>query len=175
MKKYIKEILYWVIIGAAGMLLGYCINTFLIVNATVPSGSMENTIMTGDHIYGNRFAYTKSDPQRYDIVIFYFPDDEKQIFIKRVIGLPGETVNIIDGKVYINDSDTPLRDDFIREPMLGSFGPFQVPEGHYFMLGDNRNTSMDSRFWKNPYVAKDKILGKGIFCYWPLSDIGTFK
>lgn len=76
----------------------------IVINARIPSPSMENTIMTGDQIFGNRLAYVKSDPQRYDIVIFYYPDDEKQKFIKRVIGLPGETVTIRDGKVYINDS-----------------------------------------------------------------------
>lgn len=84
----------------------------IVINARIPSPSMENTIMTGDQIFGNRLAYVKSDPQRYDIVIFYYPDDEKQKFIKRVIGLPGETVTIRDGKVYINDSTEPLRDDF---------------------------------------------------------------
>ena len=75
----------------------------IVINARIPSPSMENTIMTGDQIFGNRLAYVKSDPQRYDIVIFYYPDDEKQKFIKRVIGLPGETVQIMDdGSIYIN-------------------------------------------------------------------------
>ena len=81
----------------------------IVINARIPSPSMENTIMTGDQIFGNRLAYVKSDPQRYDIVIFYYPDDEKQKFIKRVIGLPGETVTIRDGKVYINDSTERFR------------------------------------------------------------------
>ena len=93
----------------------------IVINARIPSPSMENTIMTGDQIFGNRLAYVKSDPQRYDIVIFYYPDDEKQKFIKRVIGLPGETVTIRDGKVYINDSTEPLRDDFCPETPVGDF------------------------------------------------------
>ena len=101
----------------------------IVINARIPSPSMENTIMTGDQIFGNRLAYVKSDPQRYDIVIFYYPDDEKQKFIKRVIGLPGETVTIRDGKVYINDSTEPLRDDFCPETPVGDFGPYEVPEG----------------------------------------------
>ena len=117
----------------------------------------------------------KSDPQRYDIVIFYYPDDEKQKFIKRVIGLPGETVTIRDGKVYINDSTEPLRDDFCPETPVGDFGPYEVPEGCYFMLGDNRNVSKDSRYWLNPYVEKDKIIGKAFLRYWPLNKISMIE
>jgi len=112
----------------------------IVINARIPSPSMENTIMTGDQIFGNRLAYVKSDPQRYDIVIFYYPDDEKQKFIKRVIGLPGETVTIRDGKVYINDSTDPLSDDF-SPGNTGSayFGPYGGAGGLLLMLGDNRN------------------------------------
>ena len=92
------------------------------------------------------------------------------MFIKRVIGLPGETVNIIDGKVYINDSQVPLDDSFTPETPQGSFGPYEVPEGCYFMLGDNRENSEDSRFWVNKYVQEDKILGKVYFRYFPSLD-----
>ena len=147
----------------------------IVINARIPSPSMENTIMTGDQIFGNRLAYVKSDPQRYDIVIFYYPDDEKQKFIKRVIGLPGETVTIRDGKVYINESTEPLRDDFCPETPVGDFGPYEVPEGCYFMLGDNRNVSKDSRYWLNPYVEKDKIIGKAFLRYWPLNKISLIE
>ena len=133
---------------------------------------MENTIMTGDQIFGNRLAYVKSDPQRYDIVIFYYPDDEKQKFIKRVIGLPGETVTIRDGKVYINDSTEPLRDDFCPETPVGDFGPYEVPEGCYFMLGDNRNNSEDSRHNGMGLVNSDRIVGKLWFTISPWKKIG---
>ena len=101
--------------------------------------------------------------------------DEKQKFIKRVIGLPGETVTIRDGKVYINDSTEPLRDDFCPETPVGDFGPYEVPEGCYFMLGDNRNVSKDSRYWLNPYVEKDKIIGKAFLRYWPLNKISLIE
>ena len=103
--EYLKMIIFVVIFVLA-------VNNFLIINAKIPSESMENTIMTGDRIFGNRLAYVLGDPERYDIVIFRYPDDESQLFIKRVIGLPGETVEIIDGKVYIDGSDTPLDDSF---------------------------------------------------------------
>ena len=98
-------------------------------------------IKMGDRIFGNRLAYINKDPQRFDIVIFKYPDDETQLFIKRVIGLPGETVEIRDGKVYIDGAETPLDDSFTPEPPQGNWGPEVVPEGSYFMLGDNRNRS----------------------------------
>ena len=79
----------------------------VVINARIPSPSMEKTIMTGDQLFGNRLAYWRDGPERYDIIIFYFPDDESQRFIKRVIGLPGETVEIRSGKVYIDGSDHP--------------------------------------------------------------------
>ena len=100
-------------------------------------------------------------------MIFKYPDDETQLFIKRVIGLPGETVEIRDGKVYIDGSETPLDDSFTPEPPQGDWGPEVVPEGSYFMLGDNRNRSKDSRFWTNTFVKKEKILGKAVLRYFP--------
>ena len=158
--EYVKMIIFVVVFVLV-------VNNFLIINAKIPSESMENTIMTGDRIFGNRLAYLLGDPERYDIVIFRYPDDESQLFIKRVIGLPGETVEIIDGKVYIGGTETPLDDSFTPETPTGNYGPFTVPEGCYFMLGDNRNNSRDSRFWQNPYVEEDKILGKAVLRYFP--------
>ena len=135
---------------------------------------MKNTIMIGDQIFGNRLAYKFEDPQRFDIVIFRYPDNEEQLFIKRIIGLPEETVNIKKGKVYINDSKEPLNDSFCFEtPLDADNGVYRVPKNSYFLLGDNRNLSMDSRFWINKYVNKNKILGKAVLCYWPFHRIKT--
>ena len=138
------------------------VNSVVLINAKIPSESMEKTIMTGDRIFGFRLAYGLNldffgheiskkikDPERFDIVIFKYPDDESKLFIKRVIGLPGEKVQIKDGKVYINDSEIPLDDSFVPEKPRGSFGPYEVPENSYFVLGDNRNHSKDSRCWKS--------------------------
>lgn len=158
--EYIKMIIFVVVVVLI-------VNNFLLINARVPSESMEKTIMTGDRFFGNRLAYLFDAPERFDIVVFKYPDDESQLFVKRVIGLPGETVEIKDGKVYINGSETPLDDSFTPETPTGDYGPYVVPEGSYFMLGDNRNHSGDSRFWKQPYVEKEKIVGKAIFRYFP--------
>lgn len=162
-----QEIAEWVVVIVLAVIFAVVINTFFLVNALVPSASMENTVMTGDRLFGNRLAYIKEDPRRGDIVIFKYPDDEKQLFIKRVIGLPGETVQVIDGKVYINYCDEPLNEPYLAQEMLGDFGPYEVPEGAYFMMGDNRNYSADSRFWTNKFVYKDKILGKAWLQYYP--------
>ncbi|MDO4614042.1 MAG: signal peptidase I [Lachnospiraceae bacterium] len=170
-----REILEYVGMIGAVVVIAFLLETFIVINARIPSASMENTIMTSDRIFGNRLAYINDDPKRYDIVIFKYPDDESQLFIKRVIGLPGETVEIIDGKVYINNSAEPLDDSFCPETPEGDFGPYVVPEGSYFMLGDNRNHSRDSRYWDNTFVSKDAILGKTIFRYWPITEIGTIS
>ena len=150
-------------------------NNFIIVNALIPSESMEDTIMTGDRIFGNRLSYLVSEPERGDIIIFKYPDDEKQLFIKRVIGLPGDMVDIRIGKVYINNSEIPLDEPYLPESMIGGYGPYEVPEGNYFVMGDNRNRSKDSRLWDNKYVRKDQIEGKATFRYFPFNTMGTIK
>ena len=163
----LKEIWSWVKTIALALALAFFINSFIIVNATVPTGSMENTIMPNDRIIALRLSYLFGEPDRGDIAVFKYPDDESVLYVKRVIGLPGDTVNIIDGKVYINDNTEPLEDIYIKETAYGTYGPYNVPEGHYFMMGDNRNESLDSRYWINTYVEEDKMLGKVYFRYWP--------
>lgn len=168
-----REILSYVILLAvvAGVVL--IINTFFLINAKIPSGSMENTIMENDQIFGNRLAYKLGgDPQRMDIIIFKYPDDESKLFIKRIIGLPGETVEVVDGRVYINGSNTSIDDSFCKETPLGDFGPYTVPADSYFVMGDNRNHSNDSRLWTNKFVRRDQIVGKAFLRYWPLNKIG---
>ena len=168
----IWEYIRIIIVVAVAVLL---VNNFLLINARIPSESMQNTIMVGDQIFGNRLAYKRADPKRYDIIIFRYPDDESQLFIKRIIGLPGETIQIVDGKVYVEGQEAPLDDSFIPEPMEGSFGPYTVPDNGYFVLGDNRNHSMDSRFWQNTFVTKEEILGKAELRYFPFTKIGFVR
>jgi signal peptidase I len=164
------EVVSWVKLVVFAVLFALFINQFVIVNASVPSGSMENTIMTNDRIVAFRLSYLFAEPQRFDIVVFRFPDNEEKLYVKRIIGLPGETVLIADGRVYIDDSETPLRDGFVKAAPYGDFGPYDVPEDCYFMLGDNRGTSDDSRKWENKYVNRGKILGKVVFRYYPSFD-----
>lgn len=170
-KGLIGEILGYLIPIALAVIVAMLLKTFVFANAVVPTGSMLNTIQEKDRIIASRLAYNNEDPQRYDVVIFKYPDNENQIFVKRIIGLPGETVEIVNGVVYVTKTDgeiIQLDDSFVTnaEP-IGDYGPFNVPEDCYFMLGDNRNESHDSRFWTNKYVHKDKILGKVMFKYFP--------
>lgn len=167
-----KEIFEWVKIIVSAALIAFVLNTFIIANSEVPSGSMENTIMTGDRVIGSRLSYRFEDPKRGDIAIFRFPDNEKIYYVKRIIGLPGENVDIVDGKVYINGSDEPLDEPYIREPMIPEAPMhFEVPENSYFMMGDNRNYSMDARRWENTYVKREKIIAKVLFRYFPKPGI----
>jgi signal peptidase I len=128
---------------------------------------MEDTVMTQDRVFAFRLSYLFENPQRGDIVVFPLPDDESQNYLKRIIGLPGETVEIKDGKVYINNSEEPLAEDYLKEKPTGDYGPYEIPENSYFMLGDNRNISLDSRFWERTFVKKNKIMGKVLLRYYP--------
>lgn len=165
----LREIVEWAGVIIAALVFSLFINFCIIVNATVPTSSMETTIMTGDRVVGLRLSYSFSEPERGDIIIFKYPDDEKVLYIKRIIGMPGETVEVHDGGVYI---DGKLLDEpYLTVVTEGDFGPYVVPEGHYFMMGDNRNCSLDSRYWKNTFLSRDKIVGKAIFRYFPSFQI----
>jgi signal peptidase I len=163
-----KDIASWAKTIVFAVLVAAVFNNLIIVNATVPTGSMMDNIMPKDRIVAFRLSYLFSEPKRFDIVVFRFPDNRQVLYVKRIIGLPGDTVTIRGGKVYINDSAEPLPDHFVKEPPREEdVGPYQVPEGHYFMMGDNRNSSADSRVWENTYVVKSDILGKVLFKYFP--------
>lgn len=171
-----SEIFSWIQIILAAVIIAFFLNTFIIANSIVPSGSMERTIMTGDRVIGSRLSYRFSEPKRGDIAIFYFPDDDSLFYVKRIIGLPGDTVDIRDGAVYLNGSQTPLEEPYLNEPM--EYEPdmhFEVPENSYFMMGDNRNHSSDARYWRNTFVSKDKLVAKVMLRYWPLTEIGLIK
>lgn len=168
----IKEIISWAVVLVLAFIIGNCLNKYVLLKAEIPSGSMENTLKVGDRVFGFRLAYLFSKPERGDIVMFDFPDDESTLYVKRIIGLPGETVEIVDGKVYVwndenGESKTLLEEDYLKETPVGSYGPYEVPEGCYFMMGDNRNNSWDSRKWQNKYVSEEKIKCKVWFRYKP--------
>ena len=164
-----REIWEWVKILVTAAAIAFVLNTFIIANSKVPSGSMENTIMTGDRVIGSRLSYLFDEPKRGDIVIFKHPTgpgNEVTTLVKRVIGLPGETVDIKDGKVYINGEE--LEEPYLKEPMDPEEEfHVEVKEGCYLMLGDNRNHSADARSWSEPNVSKDEIMAKVYFRYFP--------
>ena len=181
---FVEELISWIKSFVIMFAVALFLTQFIIINAVIPSGSMEDTIMTHDRLIGARFSYWFSEPERGDIVIFHYPVDEKKIYIKRIIGLPGETVRLDNGLIYIDDSEEPLQEGYLKEEwdVLNTDFEFHVPEGSYLMLGDNRNWSEDARYWADnaideglavtpeeaeqyTYVRKEKILGKAIFTY----------
>lgn len=179
-----KEFFSWVKIIIIAIALAFTINNVIIINANVPSGSMENTIMTDSRMIGLRTAYWFKKPQRGEVIIFKYPDDERQTYVKRVIGMPGEKVTIRDGEIYINDSKEPLVENYLKEDWVWKNGSdesggemvFQVPEESYFVLGDNRNNSKDSRLWVTTnYVKESQIIAKAEFVYWPWVRKGILK
>ena len=167
-KPKLAEALDLVIVCVITLIVGLLLNHFIILVGFVPSGSMENLIMINDQILANRTAYWNEEPQRGDIVVFYAPDEKAAgntvHYVKRIIGLPGETVTIDQGLIYI---DGKLLDEsaYLEFPTRSGDGEYKVPEGHYFMLGDHRTDSADSRVWRNKYVPLEDIQGKVFLKY----------
>ncbi len=153
-------------------LIAILVVIFVVQPVKVEGTSMEPRLEPRDRIFVNKFVYYLSDVNRGDIVVFWYPKDKTKSFIKRVIGLPGETVEVRSGVVYLNDEKLP-------EPYLaGEFDnesyPLQVvPSDQYFVLGDHRNSSNDSRDWG--FVPEQNIFGEAVFRYWPLSKLGLIR
>lgn len=138
----------------------------------IPSSSMEHTIEVNNVVFSTRYDVKEEDIERFDILVFVPPDEPDITYIKRVIGLPGETIEVKDGNVYADG--VQLDDSFVKgfQNHVGD-GLYEVPEGCYFFLGDNRNNSKDSRFWENPYVPIEDIQAKAKCILFPFSDVGS--
>lgn len=162
----INEILDWLKPITLAFFIAYIVTNFLIINTVVPSESMEKTINTGDRVITNRLAYIYDIPKRGDIIVFPSPDDDT-ILVKRVIGLPGETINIVDGEIYVNDEI--LIEEYVSSKINDKTknSEYTVPDNSVFVMGDNREFSFDSRYWHHKYVEIDNILGKVVFRYYP--------
>jgi len=180
-KSKIRE--YAEAIGIA-ILIAFFIRSFVVQAFKIPSGSMKPTLLIGDHILVNRFIYgikipyfrktvlPVGDPKRGDVVVFIYPEDRSKDFIKRVVGIGGDTIEIRNKKIYLNslpDNDTHgvYTDDFIIPGSIqprDNFGPVTVPRGSIFVMGDNRDQSYDSRFWG--FVDLKDVLGKAFIIYW---------
>jgi len=171
----LREIFLWLKALTLGFVFVFFMRNVVIVQATVPTASMNPTIPTEARIIGSRLSYIFSEPERFDVVAFESPDGTKTSYVKRIIGLPGEIVEIIDGQVFINESDMPLDEWYLLEPPAWiSLTPqrFYVPEGHFFVMGDHRNNSRDSRGlggdpWENLFIPLENILGRIIIVYFP--------
>lgn len=162
-----------ILIFLMALALALVVKTFLVDSRVVPSASMYPTIEVGDRVLVNKLSYVwDREPQRGDIVIFKAPEEmqSNSDLLKRVIGLPGETIYIHDGTVYIDD--IPLEEDYLNERPNYEYGPVTVPEDCYFMLGDNRNNSVDAHRWQEAFTPEEDIKGKVFFRYWPLYRIG---
>ena len=172
------------------VILALFIRTFVVQAFKIPTGSMENNLLIGDHLLVNKFVFGPSasslertllpmgEVHRGDVIVFKYPVDPERDFIKRVIGLPGETLEMRAKKIYINC--TPLDEPYVHflEPPTTSseftealssdlrerYGPVTVPAGHYFMMGDNRDNSQDSRYWG--FLPRENIKGKALLIYW---------
>jgi signal peptidase I len=144
---------------------------FIIQPFAIPSGSMEPTLLVGDKLFVNKFIYRFKPIHRFDVIVFKYPQNPKVDYIKRVIALEGETVQLIDGKVYINGQ--PIEENHKMYPSYDNFGPVKVPQGHLFVLGDNRGNSEDSRYFG--FVPVQNVLGKAFLIYWPPGRIGIIR
>jgi len=130
---------------------------------------MRPTLVNGERLVVNKFLYRFRAPERGEIIVFRYPRDPSRDFIKRVIAVPGDTVEIKEGRVFVNGQ--LLNENYILEKTRGSYPLSTVPEGHVFVMGDNRNNSEDSRFRDVGFVSKDMIKGKAIVVFWPLDHL----
>lgn len=176
-KSIVREYTETIIIA---VILALFVNTFVFQAFKIPTGSMEDNLLIGDHIIANKFIYGPAsidleklllpikDIKRRDVIVFKYPEDPSRDFIKRVIGLPGDKVQIKGKQVYINDEPLEENYKFHKYPSFRSasenYGPVTVPENCYFLLGDNRDNSRDSRYWG--YVPRSLIKGRALIVYW---------
>ena len=153
-------------------LIALVIRTFILQIFYIPSGSMIPTLLPKDRIIGLMFTYRFREPQRYDVIIFKYPEDPSKNFVKRLIGLPGETVKIRGGQVFINEKPLDMT-GYTTVPDDCYFGPVTVPAHEYFVMGDNRPNSADSRVWG--FLPRENVMGTGWFRIWPPSRVGFYR
>lgn len=180
----------WIESIIVAFLLAMVIRAFVVQAFKIPTGSMRMTLIEGDLILVNKFIYgarvpftnwrlpVVREPKRGDVVVFIYPEDKKKDFIKRLVGLPGETIEIKGGSIYVNDK--PATEQIFNQIYYYNRGEFAsdgqkvvVPKDSYFVLGDNSTSSKDSRYWG--FVPKDDLLGKAIIIYWPVQRIRIIR
>ena len=176
MRYWIKE---WVEPIIVAVILALIIRTWVVQAFKIPTGSMRPTLVEGDRILVSKFIYKFKEPQRGDVIVFRSPEDKKKDFIKRLVGLSGETVEISNGTILINNKAVET-ESVIRERYYynrGDYGvkdePVTVPEDSYYALGDNSISSRDSRYWG--YLPKKYLIGKAFLIYWPPTRIRLIR
>ena len=165
-----KEILKSAVELIIWLAILYILMNYVIMSCHIPSASMEPTLMTNDRLIANRLT---DDYHRGDIAIFEFHEDVKEkYYVKRIIGEPGDHIDIKEDGVYVNNEK--LNEDYVVNGMTFQEElSFDVPENCYFMMGDNRDNSFDSRYWQNPYIKRSDIIAKPWVRFWPLNSIGV--
>lgn len=179
-----RENLWLEVVKTLGLsaILAFGIRTFVAEARYIPSKSMVPTLQVDDRLIVDKVSYHFRDPQRGDIIVFMPPDEasvvctgpqapqqhNKDAYIKRIIGLPGDTVEVKQGQVFINGN--PLKEGYVAEVPDYQYGPRTVPQNSYLVLGDNRNNSCDSHYWG--FVPRDNIIGRAIVRFWPLNRLG---
>lgn len=167
--RFLVEILEVVLVA---FVLWWVLRSYVIETREIPTTSMVPTIQVGDRVFAEKFYFKYFDDIRSgDIIVFRPPAEAHSTndFIKRVVGLPGDKIEIKNHVTYINDK--PLHESYINESVKDNFGPVVVPKDSVFVMGDNRNNSDDSRFWG--FLPMQNIIARTLFCYWPLSHLGT--
>jgi signal peptidase I len=166
------ELVAWFKTLASAAVYATLIVTFGFQVARVEGQSMAPTLADQDRLIVNKLAYRMGAPRRGDIVMLYYPINPDKSFVKRVIAEEGDEIRMVDGRVYVND--IPLLDEYVPEEYRGhdDWGPERVPDGYYFVMGDHRNNSSDSRHWK--WVPKKYIIGKVQLRWWPIPNARVF-
>ncbi|MBQ9992057.1 MAG: signal peptidase I [Firmicutes bacterium] len=170
--KFLNMLKEWGIIIITAIVMAFLIQTFIFDTRIVPSLSMYPTIEKNDRLINSKLSYIFGEVQRGDIVVFKAPESTglTDDLVKRVIALPGETFEVKEGAVYING--TKLDEPYLQVIPTYTYAKVTVPENCYIMLGDNRNASIDSHMWSDPFLHKDYIIGKAICRYWPFDRLG---
>ena len=175
-RSIVREVVSWIFYLAAIFFAAYLMIHYVGERTRVQGDSMYDTLRDGDNLIVDKISYRFTSPKRYDIIVFPFQYQEDTYYIKRIIGLPGETVQIVDGMVYINGS--PLNEHYgneVIEDPGSAAEPITLGDDEYFVLGDNRNNSQDSRASNVGLIHRDELLGRAWVRIWPLDQFGVIK
>jgi len=183
----VKRVLEYAAVVAVAVLVAIAVQAWLVKPYRIPSESMLDTLRPGDRVLVNRAVYHLREPHRGDVVVFRYPHDPSVVFIKRIVGVPGDVLEVVDGRLYVNGerptepyvhrtsgrtdptvAQAAIAGSTLHDPWSLAV-PYRVPDGEYFVMGDNRTDSDDSRDWGT--VPRTAIVGEGLATYWPLSRL----